>query len=203
MNEVSGILTRMRELAVQSATDTVGSVERGFINQEASALKSELDRIADVTEFNGKKLLSGGTTGTTFSFQVGIGATTSDRIATTIKGTKAEDLGVSTGVTGGVNGLSLTTVTGARNALQVIDAAIEDVSSRRADLGAVQNRLNVTIANLGTARENLSSANSRIRDVDVASETAQLTRNNILLQAGTSVLAQANQLPSVALSLLG
>ncbi|GAB5542082.1 MAG: flagellin [Sandaracinaceae bacterium] len=204
MNEVSGILTRMRELAVQSATDTVGGTERGFLNQEVDALQAELDRIGEVTEFNGAKLLDGGTTGTTFNFQVGIGATTNDRIAATIKGTKSADLGAVTGgAVSSIAGIDLTTITGAQNALAVIDQAISDVSSRRADLGAVQNRMVVTIANLGTARENLSAANSRIRDVDVAAETAAMTRNNILMQAGTSVLAQANQQPQIALSLLG
>ncbi|MGF1468721.1 MAG: flagellin [Sandaracinaceae bacterium] len=204
MNEVSGILVRMRELAVQSATSTLGDTERGFLNQEVDALKSELDRIAAVTEFNGAKLLDGGTTGTEFDFQVGIGATTNDTISSTIKGTEAADLGIVTGgAVSSVAGIDISNVTGAQNALAVIDQAITDVSSRRADIGAVQNRLNVTIANLGTARENLSAANSRIRDVDVAKETAALTRNNILAQAGVSVLAQANQLPALALSLIG
>ncbi|MEC7523712.1 MAG: flagellin [Myxococcota bacterium] len=204
MNEVSGILTRMRELAVQSATDTVGGTERGFLNQEVDALQAELDRIGEVTEFNGAKLLDGGTTGTVFNFQVGIGATTNDRISATIKGTKAADLGAITGGSiSSIAGIDITSITGAQNALAVIDQAITDVSSRRADLGAVQNRMVVTIANLGTARENLSAANSRIRDVDVAAETAAMTRNNILMQAGTSVLAQANQQPQIALSLLG
>jgi len=204
MNEVSGILTRIRELAVQSATDTLGSTERGFLDQEVSALKAELDRIAEVTEFNGVKLLDGGATGNTFSFQVGIGATTSDRISATIRGTRATDIGIVTGgAVSSVAGIDLTTITGAQNALGVVDRAISDVSSRRADMGAVQNRMVVTIANLGSARENLSAANSRIRDVDIASETAAMTKNNILMQAGVSVLAQANQSPSIALSLLG
>lgn len=203
MNEVSGVLTRMRELAVQSANGTLGATERGFINDEASALSSELDRIAEVTEFNGAKLLTGGTTGTSFSFQVGTGATTNDRISSTIKGTKAADLGIVTGgAVSSLAGIDLSTATGAQNALSVIDQAITDVSSRRADIGSVQNRLNVTVANLGSARENLSAANSRIRDVDVASESAAMTRNNILMQAGVSVLAQANQAPQVALALL-
>lgn len=204
MNEASGILTRMRELAVQSANGTLGSTERGFLNDEVSALSSELDRIGSVTEFNGTKLLEGGTTGTSFSFQVGLGATSNDSISATIKGVKAADIGVVTG--GSVSslaGIDISTATGAQNALAVIDQAITDVSSRRADLGSVQNRLNVTISNLGSARENLSAANSRIRDVDVASETADMTRNNILMQAGVSVLAQANQSPQVALALLG
>lgn len=203
MNEVSGVLTRMRELAVQSANGTLGATERGFLNDEVTALSSELDRIAEVTEFNGAKLLSGGTTGTSFSFQVGTGATTNDRISSTIKGTKAADLGIVTGgAVSSLAGIDISTATGAQNALSVIDQAITDVSSRRADIGSVQNRLNVTVANLGSARENLSAANSRIRDVDVASESAAMTRNNILMQAGVSVLAQANQAPQVALALL-
>lgn len=200
MNEASGILTRMRELAVQSANGTIGSTERGFLDQELGALRDEIDRIATVTEFNGASLLSGGATGTSFNFQVGIGASTADSITATIKGVASADLG---GVTGGLGAVDISTVTGAQSALSVIDQAIEDVSSGRADLGAVQNRLDVTISNLGSARENLSAANSRIRDVDVASETAAMTRNNILMQAGVSVLAQANQAPSVALALLG
>ncbi len=204
MNEVSGVITRMRELAVQSATDTLGTQERTFLNQEATALKQELDRIAEVTEFNGSKLLTGGTTGSGFSFQVGIGATTNDRITATIKGTKSADLGrVTGGSVSSVAGIDLSSVTGARNALSVLDQAITDVSSRRADIGSVQNRLTVTVANLASTRENLSAANSRIRDVDVAQETADMTRNNILMQAGTSILAQANQQPQIALSLLG
>ncbi len=200
MNEVSGILGRMRELAVQSANGTLGSSERGFLNDEVTALSSELDRISAVTEFNGSSLLSGGTTGTSFSFQIGIGATSNDTISATIKGTAAADLG---GTTGGIGAIDISTATGAQSALSVIDQAITDVSSARSDIGSVQNRLNVTISNLGSARENLSAANSRIRDVDVASETAAMTRNNILMQAGVSVLAQANQMPSIALSLLG
>ena len=200
MNETSGILTRMRELAVQSANGTLGTTERGFLQQEAGALRSEVDRIANVTEFNGTKLLTGGATGTAFTFQVGTGATANDQITATVKGVASADLG---GVTGGLGAIDLSTATGARAALGVIDQAITDVSTRRADLGSVQNRLNVTIANLGSARENLSAANSRIRDVDVASESADMTRNNILMQAGVSVLAQANQQPQIALSLLG
>ena len=204
MNEASGILTRMRELAVQSANGTLGTTERGFLNDEVTALSSELDRIGSVTEFNGTKLLEGGSTGTSFSFQVGLGATSNDSISATIKGVKAADLGVITGGSvSSIAGIDISTATGAQNALAVIDQAITDVSSRRADIGSVQNRLNVTISNLGSARENLSAANSRIRDVDVASETADMTRNNILMQAGVSVLAQANQSPQVALALLG
>lgn len=199
MNEVSGIMGRMRELAVQSSSDTLSDTERGFAQQEFAALMSEVDRIAAVTEFNGTQLVDG--TATNIEFQVGIHDTADDRIAVSIADMTSGALG-----TGG-GGAALSTVAvdtkaGAQAALDVIDAAITDVSSGRADIGAAENRLQVTVSNLGSARENLSAANSRIRDVDVASATAELTRASILQQAGASVLAQANQAPSLALSLI-
>jgi len=198
MNEVSGIMSRMRELAVQSATGTVGDAERVFLNNEFQALSDEIDRIADVTEFNGTLLLDGSSSNLTF--QVGINATSQDRLSVGIDDLHADQLG---GTSSNISTQNLSSVSAAQASLAVIDQAISDISASRGELGAFQNRLNVTIANLGSARENLSAANSRIRDVDVASETAAMTRNNILMQAGVSVLAQANQMPSVALSLLG
>jgi len=200
MNEMSGVVTRMRELAMQSSTDTVGDEERVFIQQEFTALMSEIDRIANVTEFNGTSLLDG--TATALDFQVGIHNTADDRITVAIDDMHASVLGTG----GGGAALSTTDVStkaGAQAALDIIDESIGDISAGRADIGAAENRLQVTVANLGTARENLSAANSRIRDTDVAEESAQLTRSNILLQAGASVLAQANQAPQIALSLLG
>jgi len=203
MNEVSGILTRMRELAVQSANATVGTTERGFLDDEFASLTAEIDRIAEVTEFNGTSLLDGSVATGGLSFQVGIQATTNDSISVSLEDMHATALGNATGVTGGLSALDISSVTGAQDALAVIDQAISDVSDRRAGLGSVQNRLQITISNLSSARENLAAANSRIRDVDVAEETASMTRNNILMQAGVAVLAQANQLPSMALSLIG
>jgi len=197
MNEISGIMARMRELAVQAANGTLGDTERGFLNDEFAALSDEIDRIANVTEFNGTTLLDGSASGLTF--QVGIGATSSDTLSVDIADMHASELG---GASSSISSLDISSVSGAQTALGAIDAAISDISSSRASLGAVQNRLNVTIANLGSARENLAAANSRIRDVDVAEETANMTRNNILMQAGVAVLAQANQMPSLALSLL-
>ena len=203
LNEVSGILTRMRELSVQAANDTLGTDDRTFLNSELSALRDELDRISSVTEFNDKALLSGGASGTTFNFQVGIGSSTNDVISATLKGVSSSDIGKVTGASvSSLAAVDITSTTGARNAMDVIDQAINDVSTRRSDIGAVQNRLGVTISNLGSARENISAANSRIRDVDVAAESADMTRNNILMQAGVSILAQANQMPSIALSLI-
>jgi len=199
MNETSGLLIRMRELAVQSGNDTVGSTERQFLQNELNDLRAEVDRIAEVTEFNGRKLVDG--TASAVTFQVGINNTTNDRIQVGINDMHAAALGTSTAASLGA--VNINTITGAQSALNVLDDAITDVSAGRAEIGAVQNRLSVTIQNLATARENLSAANSRIRDVDVASESAELTKNSILMQAGVSVLAQANQQPSMALSLLG
>ena len=198
MNEVSGILTRMRELSVQSANGTLGTQERNFLQDEFSTLRSEIDRIAEVTEFNGISLLDG--SASTATFQVGIDNSTNDQISVDLLNVSSSTLGAS-GTQ--IEDLSISTVSGSQNALSILDEAINDVSAGRADLGAAQNRLNVTITNLASARENISAANSRIRDVDVASETAALTRNSILMQAGVSVLAQANQSPQLALSLLG
>lgn len=197
MNEISGIMTRMRELSVQSGNGTLGTTERGFLQQEFAALTSEIDRIAEVTEFNGIALTDGSTTQLTF--QVGINDSGNDRITVSMTDVHASQLGTTTSI----SALDISTVTGAREAMTTIDEAINDVSSARATLGASQNRLQVTVTNLASARENLSAANSRIRDVDVAEETAALTRNSILMQAGVSVLSQANQLPSMALALLG
>jgi len=201
MNENSGILTRMRELSMQSANGTLGDDERDALNTEFGQLRDEIDRISNVTEFNGTKLLDGSNTDG-FKFQVGIGATTSDTItAKMVKmtsaayGADALDLSaLDIGKTGGQDG--------AQAALETLDKALAATSSSRATLGATQNRLGVTVSNLQSANQNLSAANSRIRDVDVAEESAQMTRNNVLSQAGMAVLAQANQLPSMALSLL-
>jgi len=209
MNENSGILTRMRELSMQSANGTLGDDERDALNTEFTALRSEIDRIADVTEFNGTKLLTGGDAAMKdgFKFQVGIGATDSDVITAKMSGMKADKYGANAT---DATGLDLTSLdigktggqAGAQKALEMLDKAIAVTSSSRANLGATQNRLSVTVSNLQSANQNLSAANSRIRDVDVAEESASMTRNNVLSQAGMAVLAQANQLPSMALSLL-
>ena len=200
MNEISGIFIRMRELSMQSATDTRADRERGFLQQEFDQLQQEINRIAEVTEFNGKKLLDGTATG--LNFQIGINNTTADRLTANIDAMSTTPLGGS-GSGGTVAAQNISTQSGAQAALSVLDEAISDVSSERADLGALQNRMAVTITNLQSARENLSAANSRIRDTDVAAESAALTRANILMQAGTTVLGQANQTPTIALSLLG
>ncbi len=198
MNEMGGIVTRMRELAVQSANSTLGSTERGYIQTEFTQLKDEINRISAVTEFNGQKLVDGSAS-TGLVFQVGKENTANDRLSMSVTRLAASTLGSSSLH---IASASLSTVTNAQSALAAFDKAIEQLSTARSKVGAVQNRMQVTISNLSVAQENLSAANSRIRDVDVASETSTLTKSQILSQAGLAVLAQANQLPNSALSLL-
>lgn len=195
LQETSNILIRLRELGVQAASDTVGPVERQLINVEYQQLLDEIDRIADSTEFNGTPLLSG--TGAVLDFQVGTRNDPNiDRLS--FDASKADANSAALGV-------NLTTVAdkaSAQNSLSSIDEAIVAVSAMRADFGAMQNRLQSTINNLSISLENMQAANSRIRDVDIAEETAEMTKQNILMNAGTSVLAQANQTAKSALSLL-
>ena len=196
LNETSNILTRMRELAIQSASDTVGDTERGMSNLEYQQLKQEVDRISQTTEFNGKKLLQGD--GEKLELQVGTGADEfKDRIAfdTDALDSGAESLGVSS--------LEVGSKGGAQSSLAAVDSAIEKVSGQRAVLGSLQNRLVSTTNNLATYTENLSAANSRIRDVDYAEESAKQARNQIIQAASTSVLSQANMSQQNALKLIG
>lgn len=195
MNEISNIIIRLRELSVQAASDTVGTTERGFSDIEFQNLKEEIDRISKSTEFNGIKLLDG--TGGKLEFQVG---TKNDPILDRLHydGSGADASLKALGLE--VDGVS--TKEGAQNALKKLDDALVQINGTRANFGALQNRLQSTQNNLEVSDENLSAANSRIRDVDVASETADMTKNNILLQAGISVLSQANQSPNTALKLL-
>jgi flagellin len=197
MNETYGMLSRMRELAVQASNATLGTIERGYLNQEYQSLQAEITRVATVTTFNGTQLLDGTATG--LRIQVGINAGANDAILVSMQDMRATALG---GAATFVSAQTLTSIATAQASIGVIDAAIGDVSTARGAIGAFQNRLVVAAANLSSSRENLSAADSRIRDADIAEETAAMTRNNILMQAGVSVLAQANQLPSLALSLL-
>jgi len=198
LNEVQNILVRLRELGVQSASDTIGNRERRYLNEEYQSLKEEIDRIANSTEFNGTFLLDG--TGGSLDFQVNTGGENIlgvDRISF-----DAFKLDVNTDKLG-LEELGAATKIDAQRSLAQIDDAIERVSSVRGQLGAIENRLESTVKNLSVSIENLSAARSRIKDVDVADETAQLTQSNILMQAGTAVLAQANSVPKMALQLLG
>ncbi|MCK5071784.1 MAG: flagellin FliC [Bacteriovoracaceae bacterium] len=196
MNEISNILIRLRELSVQSASDTVGNVERSFSDVEYQNLKQEVERISQVTEFNGKKLLNG--EGDKYDFQIGINNDDfKDRISYNAGATNSSLSGL------GLDEIGVNSKESAQQGLEILDHAIQNISGQRADLGAVQNRLTSTIQNLQIGAENLSAANSRIRDTDFASETAKNTKLNILTAAGTSVLSQANNSGQMALKLLG
>ncbi|MEQ1631859.1 MAG: flagellin [Planctomycetota bacterium] len=193
LNEVSSILTRLRELAVQSANGSVSGQDRDTLDEEFQSLVDEVDRIGKSTEFNGIKLLDG--SNSTINFQVGFGTVAgTDTLSVTLSEASSSSLALSS-LDIGSGGLS-------SDAMDAIDDAINTVSSLRGTLGAIQNRLGSTINNLAIQVENLSAAESRIRDVDVAYETAQLTRNSILQQASISILSQANAQPQSALSLL-
>jgi flagellin len=196
LSEISNIIIRLRELSVQAASDTVGDTERGFSNIEFQNLLEEVQRISKGSEFNGRKLLDG--SGGMVEIQVGIhNDATNDRIRydSNVTDSSLEALGLVSE--------NIASKEGAQLSLAKLDDALVRVNGTRANLGALQNRLQSTSNNLGITEENFSAANSRIRDVDVAAETADLTKNNILNQAGVSVLSQANQAPNAALKLIG
>ena len=196
LNEISNILTRMRELGVQSSSDTIGDTERGFLDKEVQQLKAESQRITQTTKFGTTKLIDG--SGDKFDFQVGIGNDNeADRISYNAAETNAsiDSLGIA--------GFDFSSKSGAQEALKAIDDAQSKVNGFRAGLGALQNRLTSTVDNLGVQNENISAANSRIRDTDIAAATADQARNSVLLQSNTSVLAQANSMPQAALKLIG
>jgi flagellin len=196
LNEASNILVRLRELAIQSASDTIGDRERSFTDREFQALKSEMDRIAQSTTFNGTPLLNG--QAGVFEIQVGTGNNPlTDRVS--YDGQYSDITLESLGMVGE----SVATKQGSQLTLGVIDNALNRVNQIRADLGAMQNRLQSTINSLGISEENLASANSRIRDADLAEEVSEMTKNNILLQSGISVLGQANSSIQSTLKLLG
>ena len=194
LGEVSGILTRMRELTMQSANGTLSSSDRATLDNEFDQLKDEVDRIANTTVFNGINLLDGSAS-TGIPIQVGIGnSLTNDVINVTLDSTSTSQLSIATA--------ELNSITAAQSALASIDSAIGAVNDARGVLGAQQNRMQSSLRSIQVQRENLSASESRIRDVDVAMETADLTRNSIMQQAATSILQQANVQPQNALSLL-
>ena len=194
LNQTSELLTRMRELAMQSASSGVGNTERGYIQTENTALITEIDRIANSAEYNGQALLN--SAATSLTFQVGIrNVAANDRISvSTVDATSA---------TLGVGSLDFSTQAASQTALSTIDTALQSISSSRATFGAAGNRLASVIQSIQGSSESLSAANSRIRDVDVAEETSRMARTQVMMQAGVSVLAQANQAPQIALKLLG
>jgi flagellin len=196
LNEIGNMVTRLRELAIQAASDTVSGTERDFINKEVQQLKSEINRIAQTTKWGTTNLLDGSTP--KFDFQVGLFNNESeDRI------TFDSSENVATLDALGIDGLDYTSKEGAQEALASLDVAQNTINGYRANLGALQNRLTSTIDNLAVQEENLSAANSRIRDTDVAMASSEMVRNQIFLQAGTSTLAQANASNQMALKLIG
>lgn len=196
LSEISSIVIRLRELSIQAASDTVGPQERQFSDIEFQQLKSEIERIAKSTEFNGTSLLDG--TGGRLDIQIGVfNDQFNDRL------TYDATVNDATLVSLGIAAEGVASKETAQNSIARLDDALVKINGLRANLGALQNRLNSVTNTLGISDENMSAANSRIRDVDVAQETADLTKNNILSQAGVSVLSQANQSPQLVLKLLG
>jgi len=194
-NEITGMLTRMRELAMQSSSDTIGDRERKMLDQEVNELKAEITRIARTTSYGGKELLAGEQLN--LEFQVGTSNDPEkDRIIFNPGDTNLTSEGI------GIDGFSLLEKTQAQESLDVIDQAIYRVNELRARVGAAQNRLQTTFNSQSIYQENMSGAKSRIRDADMATETTNLARESILRQAGVSVLSQANQTPALALQLL-
>ena len=197
-NEVGGILKRMRELAVQSSSETLESTERAYIQTEYTTLKSEIDRISDVTEFNGIKIARGDIGGgvTNLNVQVGMYNTTDDRIKI--------DFGSLDSTTGlGLSGVNLSVAADAQAAINTLDTALNSVNDYRSTYGATQNRLESAIRSLDTYTENLDAAESQIRDADFATEAAEMAKQQIMQQAGTAILSQANQINQGALRLIG
>jgi flagellin len=190
MDEVNNMLVRMKELAEQASTGTVGVEERGYLSNEYKALYDEITRIADTTSFNDTKLLNGSLN---IGLQIGRENAANNRLTITIADIDSVSLSLTS---------AISTVSAAQAALGTVSTAIQTISSRRAGLGALQNRLESVVNNVDTVVENLTAAESRIRDADIAAEAANLTKYSILVQSGVSILAQANQSPTVALSLL-
>ncbi|NDF39185.1 MAG: flagellin FliC [Proteobacteria bacterium] len=198
LTETHSLLARMRELAVQSSNDTLTASDRANLNAEFTQLQAEVDRIATSTQFNTALLLNGSGTATALTFQ--IGANNGDTLALAIDGTQASVLNVAFNSANGVAGVAYQSSASAM--ISILDTAVNVVSEDRAELGAVQNRLESTIRSLAVASENTSAANSRIADADIAQSMSEMVRSQILQQAGVSVLAQANQAPSLVLQLL-
>ena len=194
-NEVGNIVKRMRELAVQSSSDTLGTTERGYIQTEFTELSAEVDRIANVAEFNGQKLADG--TSASLQVQVGADNTANDRITVTLGDLTAVTLGVDSG------SIDLSSAATARTALTGLDGAMDTINGYRAGFGASQNRLESSVRSLETYTDRIGSAESRIRDADFAYETAQMSRYQVMQQAGVAALGQANQINQSALRLIG
>lgn len=195
LGQIGSMLQRMRELAVEGANGDLQSTDRGYLDTELGALKLEITRIVDSSSFNGQVLLGGAAS--TITFQVGAYNVVQDTISVAFNGVDLTTLGLSPVTVSGA------TAANAQNAITAVDGAISAISSERSKFGAAMNRFSTTVSNIQSMRTNLAAADSRIRDVDVAEETASLARNRVLAEAGAAVLAQANQAPQLAMTLLG
>ena len=189
---IGNLLSRLRELSSQSASGTVGTTERSYLDQEFSSLRSEIDRIATVTEFNGQSLLSGATN--SFEVFVGFKSGAGNSLSADLNDLDLASIGLAN--------VDISTSANAQSALSNIDSAISSVATARAEYGSIQNRFEAAISNLQVTSENFTAAESRIRDADIAYETSQFTKNQVLVQSGIAILAQANALPQQALALL-
>ena len=197
LKETHSILQRMRELSVQAANDSNTDPDRVEIQEEVNQLSNEIDRISTTTEFNTKKLLNGDVaSGSELTFHIGANSGQNTTLA-------IRDMGATANLNVGTGSINVTTQSGANAAIATVDSAITEVSSERSKLGAMQNRLEHTINNLSTSEENLTAARSRIKDVDMAKEMMNMSKQQILQQAGTAMMAQANQMPQGVLQLLG
>lgn len=197
LKEIGNVLQRMRELSEEASNAALGTSERNALDAEFQQLKSEIDRISDVTEYNGQKLVDGTISSSGLSFQIGFQNTANDRISLTISNADSSALTIHTATVAAIS-----TAGFAQSMLTQIDSAISLIATWRGDIGAKQSRVNIAIANLTSTAENYDSAVANIEDADFASETAKFTRNQIVTQAATSVLAQANVLPQQVLTLL-
>jgi flagellin len=194
LGEMHNILGRMRELAMQSSNGSMTAIDRGYVQTEFAQLQAEIGRIQDSAKFNGKELVA--PSASVITFQVGLDNTSTDQILVTFGGLSLSGIMTSAAVSGATTSQALA-------ALSVIDTAISSVSTARSNFGAAMNRLEAATSNIQTMRLNISAANSRIRDVDVAEETARMSKNQVLSQAGIAILSQANQLPQLATQLIG
>jgi flagellin len=208
LQSITDNLQRIRELAVQAASDSITDTDRGYLNTEVSQLVTEINRVADTTKYNGTTLLDGTYRTSGLTFQVGADNSTNDRMTVTIADFNTIRLGeTTTGAAGGassdgVDTLSVSTQSNAQTAIDIVDRALNDVNSGRATMGAFQSRFESVVSNLNLGAENATAGRSRVQDADFAVESANLAKNQVLQQAGMSVLAQANALPQQVLALL-
>ncbi|MGZ3727246.1 MAG: flagellin, partial [Pseudobdellovibrio sp.] len=195
LGEITNIISRVRELGIQAASDTMGEGERGFINLEVAQLKQEINRISSTAAWNSVPLLDG----TTPVFDIQVGANNSDNDRITYDA--SQNIATLEGL--GLSDLDFTTKEGARAGITALDTSLNQVSGMRANIGAIQNRLQTTVDTLAITEENIAAANSRIRDTDIAETSSEMARNQVMLQAGTATLAQANQASMLAIKLIG